>query len=98
MEVKKIYSVPREMAEQTGLMSCRYRMKNGSFIMSERDVSRLGLTDEELKSAGVIELCRTEARVAVAAGGSHLGDNGLGKEGSDKKDNDNRENDKEEEQ
>lgn len=71
-----VYKVSRQIAERSGLLSGRYRTKDGDFILNNRDLSRVRFTTEEYINglAGVEKITEEEAKILINENGEKMGD------------------------
>ena len=70
------FLVERDTAIRTGLLSVRYRTKDGRYVMDSRDLSRIRLLSNEIINGlqGVEKITYDEAQTQIARGGYKMGD------------------------
>ena len=69
------FLVEKETALRTGLVSVRYRTKDGKYVMDSRDLSHIRPTSSEIINGiqGVKQVTYNEAQTLIASGGFKMG-------------------------
>lgn len=76
------YLVTKEIAIRSGLIESRYRIKDGRFVLNNRDLSRVRFTIDEYINglSGVEKVSAEEAKTLIRQNNFSLGDNPSHKE------------------
>lgn len=70
-----IFLVTQEIAERSGVISTRYRTKDGRFILDSRDLSMVRLVGEEFVHglSGVEAITEKQSKALIEEGGYQMG-------------------------
>lgn len=75
MKQEQLFSASADIARRAGVVSSSYRTKEGRFILSETDLSRLKIYPEEYVSGlDVIRITYEEAKRLIAENGYQMGE------------------------
>lgn len=74
-----VYLVTREIAERSGLITSRYRVADGRYVLDNKDLSRVRFTTDEYISGleGVEKVDPSVADTLIAENGFKMGYDGL---------------------
>ena len=71
----RYYSASAEVARQTGTLATTYRTKDGRFILSEKQMSRIPQQQlKEFDESDVVEISESEAHRLIQLGGYQMGE------------------------
>lgn len=80
MVTEKYYSVSVEVAEKTGLLNDRYKIKGDRYILSGSDIKDAvmsgAITPTDFPTLDIIEVEEAEARALIAENGHEIGGEG----------------------
>lgn len=70
-----LYLVSYDIAVRSGLISVRYRIADGRFVLDNKDLSRVRLTSDEFVTGlqGVEKVSESEAKSLIAKNGFKMG-------------------------
>lgn len=75
MMTTQTYLVTADVAERTGLIQSRYRVKDGRYVVNDRDLGRIRLTTEEYIGGlqGVEAVSDNDAETLIADNSYQMG-------------------------